>query len=419
MTSTGPVVDVPFFVQMCEGRPITTWNNCEPNDTHERMQTLRTSNESAKNLYYKVMRVFAGSNVPLSIITIRLISCLLAALLLFGFLSLATGRLLVGATCSLVFTLVPNALVLVPMATSKSWALIGSLFGWIFLAISVQKKRGSREQFFALGLLGLCIFLVISSRIDATVFLIFSCIIVSLRRIDLQSLRRTPRHLILAIPLLLLFVILSRIPRINSYISSLKILDRGSVLESLLFVLNQVFETLASSFGYWVPQSGAGPGIVGIIGIGLATFVIGVSLQNQNRFQILETVMVLAFLVFVIYWGNVVMGPRVPGTYTLALTSFLIGITVLNSGSGSHFLFSSASRLTIILLISATHLLSLRGRTYGYSTSSRQPDLYMPWINSVLSPSSIVVFGASALTAFLVLAMKVIDIDQTVEFGRS
>jgi hypothetical protein len=409
-TSTGNYVDVPFFVQICDNVPITS-SNCEPTNTYPQMQTLRTSDSSAKNFYYVLMRVFAGQNVPLSIITIRLLSCFLATLLLFGLISLVRGRLLIGSICSLVFVLVPNALVLIPMATSKSWALIGSLFGWAFLATSLHQGREFRERTYSSILFGLCFFLVASTRIDATIFLLFSSLLIVYRKIGVRSIFKNSKRVLVSMILISILILAIRFSRVNGYIFSLKLENKGSMLDSFVFYLNQVVESLASCFGYSVPQSGAGPGITGIIGVGLASLVVGSSLQNQRRDQLVQIILVILFLILIVYYGNITMGPRVPGTYILSIASLLIGVCVANAESGPSFLFNTSSRTFIFTLVSINHWMVLRGRTYHYAEFTPQTEIYMPWLQSLISPVAIVTLGSASFVFFLISAFSVLDVD--------
>jgi hypothetical protein len=407
-TSTGNYVNVPFFVQICDNVPITS-SNCEPTNSYPQMQTLRTSDGSAKNLYYVFMRIFASTNVPLSIVAIRLFSCFLASALLFGILSLARGRLFVAVVSSITFILVPNTLVLIPMATSKSWALIGSLFGWAFLAVCVDRGRNNRDRFISAVFYGFCVLLVVSTRIDATVFLLFSSLIILIRAVDFGVSIRSPKRILLYFFIIFALIASTRIPRVGGYITQLELQGHGSLLNSVLFVFNQIVESIASCFGYWTLQSGAGPGSTGIIGVSLAALVMGVSLQRQKRAQILQTSLVIFFVSALIYWGNVVMGPRVPGTYILSIVAFLIGLTVLNASDGPEFMIVWKSRVFVIVIMSICHWMNLDGRIYGYLLHAQPGNIYSPWLTPDLAPVSILLLGAISFTTFLLFSWKLVD----------
>jgi hypothetical protein len=409
---TGATAVVTYFVQICEDRPITEFRNCDLVDEHPAMQTLRTSDGSAKNLYYILMRVFASTNVPLSIVIIRLVSCVLASILLFGLLSVARGRLLIGAISSITFILVPNALVLIPAVTSKSWALIGSLFSWAFLYICADKFRKNRDRVIAAAFYCLCVFLVLSTRIDATVFLIFSSTLILIRAVSIRSLFFNTKYRLLLVFSIALLLVGTRVPRVNGYLTQLKPQGHGSIPETFLYYFNQIVESFASSFGYWVPQSGAGPGAAGIIGLSLATFVIGVSLQGQNRQQLLQATWVVLFVSALIYWGNLAMGPRVPGTYILSLTAFLIGLTVVNANVGPHFMLASTSRIFVISIISISHWIVLEGRINGFLEPSPPGNKYAPWLDLSNAPVLILIIGFSSFAVFLHTLWKLIDLDQ-------
>jgi hypothetical protein len=412
---TGATAEVTYFVQICEERPITEFRNCDHVTEHPAMQTLRTSDGSAKNLYYILMRVFASTNVTMSIVVIRLVSCVLTSFLLFGLLTVARGRLLIGAISSITFILVPNALVLIPAVTSKSWALIGSLFSWAFLYICVDKSRQHRDRVIAAAFYGLCVLLVLSTRIDATVFLIFSSALILVRTMKIRSLFFNTKSRFLLVFSIAALLAGSRVPRVNGYLTQLKPQGHGSIANTLLYYFNQIVESFASCFGYWVPQSGAGPGAAGIIGISFATFVIGVSLQRQTRQQLLQTTSILVFVSALIYWGNIVMGPRVPGTYILSLTAFLIGLTVINADFGPEFMLARRSRVFVISIISISHWIVLDGRINGFLEPSPPGNIYAPWLDLSFAPLLILLMGVLGFVLFIHTVWKLIDLDLATE----
>jgi hypothetical protein len=285
------------------------------------------------------------------------------------------------------------------------------LFGWAFLATSLHQGREFRERTYSSILFGLCFFLVASTRIDATIFLLFSSLLIVYRKIGVRSIFKNSKRVLVSMILISILILAIRFSRVNGYIFSLKLENKGSMLDSFVFYLNQVVESLASCFGYSVPQSGAGPGITGIIGVGLASLVVGSSLQNQRRDQLVQIILVILFLILIVYYGNITMGPRVPGTYILSIASLLIGVCVANAESGPSFLFNTSSRTFIFTLVSINHWMVLRGRTYHYAEFTPQTEIYMPWLQSLISPVAIVTLGSASFVFFLISAFSVLDVD--------
>jgi hypothetical protein len=214
---------------------------------------------------------------------------------------------------------------------------------------------------------------------------------------------------------ILVLIAATRIPRVNGYMTQLKIQGHGSILNSVLYIFNQIVEALASCFGYWIPQSGAGPGTTGIIGISLAALVIGVSLQGQTRQQLLQTAWVMLFISAVVYWGNIVIGPRVAGNYIISITAFLIGLTVMNANAGPEFMLARKSRNFVISIISISHWIVLDGRISGFAEPSPIGNIYAPWLDLSFAPLLISIIGVTGFTVLIYVLWKLIDLDLKTE----
>jgi hypothetical protein len=307
------------------------------------------TNSEGNNLYYILMRAFASHNVTSSIITIRLFSSLLATVLLLGTLILARGRLLIGAICMFTFVNLTNVFYHFTMATPKSWALIGAMFSWIFLEVALNATKNNSTRAAAWSLYGLSIFLVVATRIDATFFALFSNFVVVASKFDYDNLKKSWKKTGLVVACgIAVAVTALRTPRIHGYLTGFTPHTDKSLIEYVLFMLSQITETLASCFSYSFGQSGSGPVMSGVIGLSLFALLMGVSLQQSNRVQLVNVLMIAGLFAVAIYKGNILMGPRVPGTYVLSIAAMLIGLTVTRANQGPEFMFIRTGRFAVI-----------------------------------------------------------------------
>jgi hypothetical protein len=389
--------EVPYFVQICEGVPLPSRPTCEADTDPPSMQRLRMTNSEGNNLYYVLMRAFASHNVTSSIITIRLFSSLLATILLLGTLILARSRLLIGAICMFTFVNLTNVFYHFTMATPKSWALMGAMFSWIFLEVALNATKNRSTRFAAWALYGLSIFLVVATRIDATLFALFSNFVVVASKFNFDVLRKSWKKASLVIGCGIVIAMMAlRVPRIQGYLNGFTPQTNKSVVEYVLFILSQATETLASCFSYSFGQSGSSPVMSGIIGLSLFALVMGVSLQNSNRLQLTNLLLITGLFVAAIFRGNTLMGPRVPGTYVLSIAAMLIGFTVTRANQGPQFMFIRTGRIAVITLLFLSQFSTGHGSGKMFWGISINP-IFTHWLSMI------------SFLAFLLLAWKSID----------
>ncbi len=343
------------------------------------------------------MRIFASHNVTSSIITIRLFSSLLATVLLLGTLILARGRLLIGAICMFTFVNLTNVFYHFTMATPKSWALMGAIFSWMFLEVALNATKNKSTRVAAWSLYGLSIFLVIATRIDATFFALFSNFVVVASKFDYDNLKKSWKKASLVVGCgIVIGMMALRTPRIQGYLNGFTPQTNKSVVEYVLFILSQITETLASCFSYSFGQSGSGPVMSGVIGLSLFALLMGVSLQQSNRVQFFNVLMIAGLFAAAVYKGNILMGPRVPGTYVLSIAAMLIGLTVTRANQGPEFMFIRTGRFAVITLLFLSQFSIGHGSGQIFWSISINP-IFTHWLAMISYP------------AFLLLAWESID----------
>jgi hypothetical protein len=419
-SDTGVTVDVPFFVQMCEGRPITEWRRCEEVNTHPQMQNLRSTSSEANNLFYVTMRVFASESVTRSILIIRIVNSLMATLVAFLILKIARGRLLTAAVSGITFVFVPLAFSQLTVATPKSWAVLGAMFSWVFLYSALYQRTNPLNTRFAWFAYGLCMLLVFSTRIDATFFAIFSSIIVLLKpKFDLGWLELR-RFFSWSIPVFVLTLLaIKQLGRFGSYIAFPAPRTDLPLVNYLFAETVQIFETSISVFGFGTGQSGGSPGIIGIISFGLFAMFLGTSLLHPTRLQKRAVLATALFLAFTIYRGNNSIGLQLPGTYVLAIPLMLVGFAVLFADTKPAFVFSGGGRNTVISLLALANGYALFGHMEYYVRKGVDNGAFLRlslnggwWWNTPVSPNLVFLAGAAAFPAFLWFAWRVVDVEE-------
>ena len=419
-TDTGATVDVPFFVQMCEGRPITEWRRCEEVSEHTKMQNLRTTSSSGRNLYYIAMRALASENVTQSILLIRLINSSMATLIFFLILKVARGRLLTAAISGITFVFVPLAFSQLVVATPKSWAVLGAMFSWVFLYSALYQRAGQSNNRLAWFAYGLSMFLVLSTRADATYFAIFSSIVVFLKSKFEMKWIELRKFIAFSIPgIALILFVLKQMGRFGSYIEFPAPKTELPLINYMFSEIVQIFETSISVFGFGTGQSGGSPGIIGIISYGLFAVAIGTTLQHSTRLQRRAVLITALFLAFTIYRGNNSIGLQLPGTYVLAIPLMLIGFAVLFANAKPDLMSTKTRRRSVISLLALANGYQLFGSMEYYVRKGVDTGAFLKlslnggwWWNTPVSPNIVFIIGAAAFPAFLWFAWRIVDVEE-------
>ena len=386
------------------------------------MQNLRTSSSATKNLYYVIMRVFASENVTRSILLIRLINTLMATFVVFLVLKIARGRLLTAATSGITFVFVPLAFSQLIHVTPKSWAVLGAMFSWVFLYSALYQrtsKKSSQQAWFAYAL---CMFLVFSTRIDASYFAIFSSIVVLFKPQFELGLQESRKFLAWSIPSsALILLALKQIGRFGSFIEFPIPKTELPLLNYVFSEIVQIFETSMSVFGFGTGQSGGSPGIIGIISFGLFAMFVGNSLQHSTPLQKRAVLTTALFLAFTIYRGNNSIGLQLPGTYILAIPLMLVGFAVLFAETKPDLMFSKTARNMVISLLAVANAYELFGGMEYYVRKGENTGAFLRlslnggwWWNTPISPNVVFLVGATAFPTFLWFAWRVVDVEELV-----
>jgi hypothetical protein len=344
----------------------------------------------------------------------------MATFVVFLVLKIARGRLLTAATSGITFVFVPLAFSQLTHVTPKSWAVLGAMFSWVFLYSALYEKTSKTRNHFAWFSYALCIFLVISARIDATFFTVFSSFMVILKPKFNLGRNELRKFLALAIPALLATLYVMRhLGRFGSFIEFPIPRTELPLLNYILSEIVQIFETSISVFGFGTGQSGGSPGIIGIVSFGLFSMFLGNSLLQSTCLQNRVVLATALFLAFTIYRGNNSIGLQPPGTYVLAIPVMLVGFAVLFADGKPELMFTKSARKIVISLIAIANAYQFFGGMAYYVRKGVDNGAFLKlslnggwWWNTPISPNVVFITGAAAFPAFLWFAWRIVDIEE-------
>jgi hypothetical protein len=400
---------VPFMFQMCDNRPIEYLPSCAEIVTKPETQFLRTAIPLQQNSYYKIMSHFASQNTNQSVLVIRSINALIASCVLLALLVLCSGKIKFAVAASWSVGLVPVGVQFLSSVNPRGWSFLAVFSSWAFLASGLEARQRTVRSYSAYLLCALTASLAFATRVDGSIFVIFSCTIVTISHLLKNYVLSKKILIVSAISILLILVPIQSISSL-SHIFSFQLADSIELPRFLLMQIVHGPEFITQAWGYNIGQQGNGPGIVGIIGLSLFVITLSFALQNVNPIQALGVVSIILFMIVSHMRGSLAIGELIPasGEYVMALTVFLLGFTLWTSRSIQNFQSSRRGQITTISLLTFSHAIAFysymeyyvkRGAKIGtFETISLNQSW---WWNSDINPNSVYWIGSAAFSMFL------------------
>ena len=411
---------VPYMFQMCDERNIYFWPNCEIESSHPDIQELRMASPQHLGLYYRITNVFAGSNVPRSVLMIRIFNSLITSFVLALAFKCCTKRIKFALFSALTFTLIPYGIQVLPGVNPRSWAVLGVITSWAFLCSYLSTPRSEvKLRRWQLSAYFFAFFLTLSSRVDSALMVVISSLfILAIWRLPNWKFQKSTIVKVLSFVGLVL-VLIRLVPQIRSA-TEIAIPPSYTWPQYLLFQIVHIPEFFSDWWGYKVGQQGNGPGILGIIGLGLYLICISFALQKSDLRQrtIVSSFSVIVFIIFL--KSTIAIGGIVPaaGAYSLGLAAPLLGISIVFSRSNFQFMSSTGNRKTAIVLLSGAHAISFyawmefftrRGKGVGFYDKFSLNGTW--WWDTWVSPNFVFILGATLFPIFLTLAWRSIPLE--------
>lgn len=400
---------VPFMFQMCNGRPIEYQPTCPTIQAEPSMQFLRTAPPQQENSYYRLMSVFASKNTNLSVLLIRSINALIASAVLCGLLLVSTGRTRKAIAASWTIGLIPVAVQSFSSINPRGWSYLAVFATWGFVASALDAPPRSRRSYVAYLLAVFSASLAFATRIDGSLFVMFSCAIIA----TCSTLRKytiSKNQIYYSLALLISFVSTIRLLPQVSRLFTFELPNEIHLPRFLMIHLVHGPEFIAQAWGYNIGQQGNGPGTIGIIGLCLFAITLAFSLRKANPIQIAGVTLIAVFTATAQLRGSIAIGELIPasGEYVMSLTVFLLGFSIWTSTSQQFLEISRGGRIGIISALVFSHSLALysymefyvkRGSDLGtFKTISLQQQW---WWNTGVSPNLVYWIACFAFAAFV------------------
>ncbi|WP_323508369.1 DUF2142 domain-containing protein [Cryobacterium sp. 10I1] len=324
-------------------------------------------------LFYAVMGAFAGQDIPLSVILMRVFNAVLFVGITTALYFLLPFRRRPILAWSLAITLVPLGMFLIPSTNPSSWALISAGTLWIAL-LGFFESSGQRRL--GLGLLAtLATVIGAAARADAAIYAILAIGVVVM-----LSARRERRFIVsLALPIAL--VLIAGYFYLSSGQSS--IVESGLVSgnvrgdwKQLLFVNILNVPTLwAGALGFWGIgwQDTVLPSVVWVSTIAVFSALVFTGMRTMGRRKGLATAGIFgamwAIPTYVLVRSHAYVGEQFQPRYILPLMILLAGLALFNS-NGRVLKLARFQTILVVVALSLANSVALHFNIRRYVTGA-------------------------------------------------
>ena len=374
--------------------------------------------------FFRFMNNFASENLARSVVLMRIVTAAIFCLLLT--LLLAVGSLSVAQSVltSLFFTMIPQGLFLSSGITISGWAYIGCAFSWAFLYVILNSGPKIRLKVVA-AIIGWIAAgaIVIVSRYDAILYLVFSNFVVTALKLESLKINLKKLATLLLAPLTGLIIFLrSEVPSIRA-LTSFRSGNISNIYDAVLILGNSAKLALATPLRIlglegvgWQPL---GPPTQTLISnLVIFSCILAAIFFNRNRLQNFFLTIFIAFYTLICLSQTYIhpkwsppfyyirtgwQGDEFQSRYFLPIFPFYVGMMVLLSKSSQDLFEQKKFRLMIVTVLSFTHW----GSLYSVGKIFREnPTWY--WLNFPLGINSIFMIGVTSFFIFLLTTTLII-----------
>ncbi len=385
--------------------------------TSSEMRDQEVASPSTRSLFYPIMRVFAGKNIPQSVLLMRLFQSFIAAMIFGLLIYFSPQKIKTAVLAGWTFTLVPIVISTLPQTTPRSWAYLSGMSSWAFLLLALDGHKEGKNSKKLWICYGFSIFLAIASRWDATLFVAFtSAVVLSIHLIKNKVLEFRTIAMFMGAGVVSMGLLRMLFPRLASYTS----FDFGSTFTSgkTIFQIIHIPENIADGLGLGVRLVDLGPNLIGIIGVALFSAVLSRSLASANKFQIASVVSISCFMFLAMFqvtlnWTEQV-GPS--GVYVVQLLCAMLGLAIALSDNEQLFLYKKLNHLFFISLLGLSHALALFSRMeWAVRPGNELNDTYFKlslnggwWWDTSIGPNVVFVIGALVFPSWLITSWMIV-----------
>lgn len=384
------------------------------------MAPSRANDTLYPGLFYAAMRIFAGPDVPRSVVLMRLANVTLAALLVALAVTVAPPLVRRAFVLSWLGVLVPLGLFVVASTNPSSWTLVGIATYWVFLLrwLDPPATGGSRTDVLAaVGAVAAGV-LAAGSRADGAAYVVVATLAVTV--LVLRRRRHgVVRYVLPAAVVVVAFIVFQR----SGQSSALGGLGPPTGREGVSLLLANVVGLPGLLLGSWgqgwglgwldTPLSGSASGLA--VGAAAGLVVLGVAAWWRRKGWAIAVVLavLVALPLLVLQRAGNVVGENVQPRYLLPLVGLALGLVLLSLrpfGRGSWRL-TPAQGLVIGAMVAGAQALALHDQLRRYVTGIDGSGLDLAtgkewWWNQPIGPNAVWLFGSlagAALAAAVVL----------------
>jgi hypothetical protein len=300
----------------------------------------------------------------------------------------------------------------------RSWGYLSVMSSSILLHLALGKNDFGKYKKFCLWLTFVfSVLLAFTSRIDASLFCVFTCGVVFVAHLFRRGLLK-PKVFAVASSVFLAIFLTVRL--ISSSIQWYTQFSFNAVFSSneTLFAIIHLPENIADGLGLGLRYYDLGPNSIGIIGVALYAVAIASWLHAANRVQVFATASVFGFMLLsmfqiAFYWPE---ANEASGVYVVALLTASLGLASLFSSRTIGFPSTMTQKATAIVLVSTCHALTLYSKFEWSIRSGPTNDSYSNlslndgwWWSSPIGPNVVYLLGAFAFPVWLIVSWATID----------
>lgn len=410
-----------LITAVCFAYSANTSGACQGHDFGMDPGKVSTSDRvNASGLYppvfYFVMSVFAGPNVDVSVLAIRIFNSLLFVGTITLLWLLLPLRRRLSLVVAVVVTSVPLAMSIIPSTNPSSWAILSAATLWISL-VGYFESSGRRKV--ALGVFAAIVALMgAGARSDAAVYTGLAVVVAIIMTARLDRRYLMSALLGVAIIALAAFFYLSGS---QSSIASTGFSGEGAHPSKLgvlaLFGTNTLLVP-----GLWSGIFGLGgwqlgwldtpvPAVAGIAALLVfsGALFLGLSVGSRRKWLALALVLLAMWLipVTILVLSRSVVGAYVQPRYVLPLIIMFAGIAL--SDLAPRISLSRAQRILVVAALSLANALALEGYLRRYTVGVEHGGLNLDagvhwwWPGFDVPPMAVLVIGSLAFAGMLVV----------------
>jgi hypothetical protein len=342
----------------------------------------------------------------------------IAVLVFFSLLYFGTAKSRTASLSAWTFTIIPIIMATLWQTNPRSWGYLSVMSSSILLHLALSEKDfGKYKQFCLWITFVFSVLLAFTSRIDASLFCLFTCGVVFVVHLFRTGFLKPKVFVVASSVFLAIFLILrllsTRIQWYTQFSFNAVFSDNQT-----LFAIIHLPENIADGLGLGLRYYDLGPNSIGIIGVALYAVAIASWLHAANRVQAFATAAVFGFMLLsmfqiAFYWPE---ANEASGVYVVALLTASLGLAVLFSSRTTGFPSTITQKTTAIVLVSTCHALTLYSKFEWSIRSAPSNNSYSNlslnggwWWNSPIGPNVVYLLGAFAFPVWLIVSWATVD----------